>query len=116
MPVIKNYGFLWERKYIFRGTGGDGNSGHLRGWASSRPTADFRDQIGVYVLYDRNQTIEANGVASWKQMGSRLVEANVRANGVASCEQMRSRLVLTHSRKEVGPVAAAAPHPGCGFE
>jgi len=63
MPVIKNYGFLWERKYVFRGTGGDGNSGHLNGWAPSKPTADFREQIGVYVLYDRNQTIVYIGQA-----------------------------------------------------
>ncbi len=57
MPIIKNYGFLWERKNIYRGAGGDGNAGHLLGKASSNPNADFRDQIGVYVLYDRNQNI-----------------------------------------------------------
>ena len=63
MPIIKNYGFLWERKYIFRGTGGDGNAGHLKGKASNNKSADFREQIGVYVLYDRNQTIVYVGQA-----------------------------------------------------
>jgi hypothetical protein len=63
MPIIKNYGFLWERKYIFRGFGGDGNAGHLRGFATGGRNADFRDQIGVYVLYDRNQSIVYVGQA-----------------------------------------------------
>lgn len=63
MPIIKNYGFLWERKYIYRGSGGDGNAGHLRGFASSDREADFREQIGVYVLYDRNQQIVYVGQA-----------------------------------------------------
>lgn len=62
MPIIKNYGFLWERKYIYRGSGGDGNAGHLMGY-SGKSFADFRDQIGVYVLYDRNQSIVYVGQA-----------------------------------------------------
>ena len=63
MPIIKNYGFLWERKNIYRGTGGDGNAGHLAGKTSGKPEADFREQIGVYVLYDRNQNIVYVGQA-----------------------------------------------------
>jgi hypothetical protein len=67
MPIIKNYGFLWERKHIFRGAGS--NAGHLKGTSSGLPTADFRDQIGVYVLYDQFQNIvyigqSGNGNAS----------------------------------------------------
>jgi len=62
MPIIKNFGFLWERKYIYRGSGGDGNGGHLKGYAT-KMVADFRDQIGVYVLYDRNQSIVYVGQA-----------------------------------------------------
>ena len=61
MPIIKNYGFLWERKYIFRGAGS--NPGHLRGTASGLSIADFRDQIGVYVLYDQFQNIVYIGQA-----------------------------------------------------
>jgi hypothetical protein len=63
VPIIKNYGFLWERKNIYRGGGGDGNAGHLNGRTSGKPDADFRDQIGVYVLYDRNQNIVYIGQA-----------------------------------------------------
>ena len=63
MPIIKNYGFLWERKNIYRGTGGDGNAGHLTGKTGGKPDADFREQIGVYVLYDRNQNIVYVGQA-----------------------------------------------------
>lgn len=57
MPIIRNYGFLWEKKYICRGSGGDGNAGHLKGYTRNKSIADLRDQIGVYVLYDRNQHI-----------------------------------------------------------
>lgn len=63
MPIIKNYGFLWERKLLYRGAGGNGNSGHLKGKARGKLEADFREQIGVYVLYDRNQNIVYVGQA-----------------------------------------------------
>jgi hypothetical protein len=61
MPIIKSYGFLWERKYIFRGTGN--TAGHLRGTAAGLEMADFREQIGVYVLYDQFQHIVYIGQA-----------------------------------------------------
>jgi len=61
MPIIKNYGFLWDRNYIYRGAGS--NAGHLKGASSGRPLADFRDQIGVYVLYDSSQRIVYVGQA-----------------------------------------------------
>ncbi len=60
MSIIKNYGFFWERKYINRGKGK--SAGHLRGRRSGIE-ADFRDQIGVYVLYDWNQRIVYVGQA-----------------------------------------------------
>lgn len=65
MSIIKNYGFLWERRYIYRGTGGDGNAGHLRGIRNGkkREEIDFREQIGVYVLYDQTQRIVYVGQA-----------------------------------------------------
>lgn len=63
MAIIKNFGFLWERKYIYRGTGGAGKAGHLKGEARGKPVADFGEQIGVYVLYDRNQSIVYVGQA-----------------------------------------------------
>lgn len=61
MPIIKNYGFLWDRNHIYRGAGS--NPGHLKGTASGLPIAEFRDQIGVYVLYDSNQQIVYVGQA-----------------------------------------------------
>ena len=66
LPIIKNYGFLWERKFLYRGKGG--TSGHLKGYkqrgsANGKSHADFREQIGVYVLYDRNQNIVYLGQA-----------------------------------------------------
>jgi len=52
--LIRNYGHLWERKYINYGTGGQGNRGHLKGYITGSQEADFRDQIGIYVLYDKD--------------------------------------------------------------
>lgn len=61
MAIIKNYGFLWDRSQIYRGAGS--NAGHLKGTSSGRPVADFREQIGVYVLYDARQNIVYVGQA-----------------------------------------------------
>ena len=61
MPIIKNYGFLWDRNHIYRGAGS--NAGHLKGTAPGQTKADFREQIGVYVLYDQNQKIVYVGQA-----------------------------------------------------
>ncbi|HEX7728270.1 MAG TPA: GIY-YIG nuclease family protein [Terracidiphilus sp.] len=52
--LIRNFGHLWERKYINYGTGGKGNSGHLKGYINKKREANFRDQIGIYVLYDKD--------------------------------------------------------------
>ena len=49
MLAIKNYGLLWERKYMHIGWGG--KAGHLKG--NTRNSAvDFRNQRGVYILYN----------------------------------------------------------------
>lgn len=61
MSIVKNYGFLWERRFIYRGVGGA--PGHLQGKRSGGNVVDFRDQIGIYVLYDRNQSIVYVGKA-----------------------------------------------------
>lgn len=50
--LIRNYGHLWERKYINYGRGNV--SGHLCGYVNSKRSADFREQFGIYVLYDKN--------------------------------------------------------------
>lgn len=47
--VVKNYGLMWRRDTVFWGRGR--NRGLLAGRRSKR-IIDFRDQIGVYVLYD----------------------------------------------------------------
>ncbi|MHB1218335.1 MAG: GIY-YIG nuclease family protein [Alphaproteobacteria bacterium] len=49
-PIIKNYGLMWERDRVFWGR--SGVEGELRGSSTSRKGINFRDQIGVYVLYD----------------------------------------------------------------
>lgn len=48
-PVIKNYGVMWSRDDVFWGRGS--RRGVLEGRRSGR-VIDFRDQIGVYILYD----------------------------------------------------------------
>jgi hypothetical protein len=49
--LIANFGHFWKRQYIQ--TGGPGKRGHLKGYAGKREV-DFRDQIAVYVLYDKD--------------------------------------------------------------
>ncbi len=58
MAVVKNFGLRWERKYVWFGHGG-----HLKGHAKNLPNADFRGQIGVYILYDKNENIVYVGQA-----------------------------------------------------
>src|SRR5580698_4334444 len=50
--VIKNYGLMWRRDSVFWGRGY--NRGSLQG-RRSRRVIDFREQIGVYVLYDEGR-------------------------------------------------------------
>ncbi|MFO0802775.1 MAG: GIY-YIG nuclease family protein [Gemmataceae bacterium] len=50
--VIKNYGLLWNRDYVHWGA--PRNKGTLLGYRSKKRIIDFRDQIGVYVLYDKD--------------------------------------------------------------
>jgi hypothetical protein len=51
--IIKNFGHHWERDAVHWGGQGHGKKGHLKGYlgAMSVPI-DFREQIGIYVLYD----------------------------------------------------------------
>ena len=56
MLAIRNYGYLWERKYFYRGAGS--NAGHLRGYNKKhKDGVDFRYQIGIYVLYDKDMNV-----------------------------------------------------------
>ena len=51
MSSIRNFGILWERKYFFYGW--QGVAGHLKGYCGD-DVVDFRQQRGVYVLYDKD--------------------------------------------------------------
>jgi hypothetical protein len=57
MGMIKNFGHFWSRNHVQWGTRGKGNQGHLRGFKRDERTfvANFRSQIAVYVLFDRNR-------------------------------------------------------------
>lgn len=53
--LMYNYGLMWRRERVFWGRGS--NAGHLNGLLSTATTSDpvdFRDQQGIYVLYDDN--------------------------------------------------------------
>lgn len=53
--LIQNYGLFWKRSWIHFGAGS--NRGHLKGTRVGHLTStpiDFRDQQGVYCLYDDN--------------------------------------------------------------
>lgn len=50
--LINNYGHLWERRYI--NWGRQNKRGHLKGYVTEADWADFREQIGIYILYDKD--------------------------------------------------------------
>ena len=51
--LISNYGLFWQRKYVHFGYGG--NKGTLFGKMSKKKfLVNFREQIGTYVLYDKD--------------------------------------------------------------
>lgn len=54
--LIRNYGLFWLRENVDWGGRGRGNEGQLLGWTGRRNAAavNFRQQRGIYVLYDDN--------------------------------------------------------------
>lgn len=53
--LIHNYGLFWRADHVFWGRSGPDGSGHLKGVEAKNRTSnpvDFREQQGVYVLYD----------------------------------------------------------------
>ncbi len=55
--LISNYGLFWKRSKVWWGKQGATNAGHLKGLLATNVSGtaiDFRDQQGVYVLYDDN--------------------------------------------------------------
>ncbi len=64
--LIQNYGLFWKRDDVDWGSRGIGNQGKLLGRYAGRlrsPEVDFREQQGVYVLYDDNFKIVYVGQA-----------------------------------------------------
>lgn len=51
MPIIKNIGYMWQRKYVNWQSGRE-----LMGYPEIRKGegVNFADQAGIYMLYDRN--------------------------------------------------------------
>lgn len=65
--LIRNYGLFWQRSFIHFGAGS--NAGHLKGklaGAKTEDPVDFRDQRGVYCLYDDNFRLVYVGQAGGK--------------------------------------------------
>ena len=61
--IFKNFGFLWDRELVNWGKGG--KKGDLIGVSQKKQAekVDFRKQIGVYALYDKNEQIVYVGKA-----------------------------------------------------
>jgi hypothetical protein len=65
--LIQNYGLFWRRAWIHFGAGS--NAGHLKGvrtGAKKSHPIDFREQQGVYCLYDDNFRLVYVGQAGGK--------------------------------------------------
>ncbi len=63
---IKNYGLFWKRNNVDWGNPGPGNAGALLGKLpdeQNSPEINFRDQFGVYALYNRNKALLYCGLA-----------------------------------------------------
>ena len=55
MPIIKNFGFMWERDKVDWGKRGPGGTASFDGIleGNQRRRVNFLEQMGIYVLYDR---------------------------------------------------------------
>lgn len=65
--LIHNYGLFWRKTWVHWGRGS--NAGHLKGLKVGAKTAepvDFRDQQGVYCLYDESFRLVYVGQAGGK--------------------------------------------------
>jgi hypothetical protein len=70
--LIRNYGLFWQRSRIHFGAGR--NPGHLKGTtARTTDPIDFRDQRGVYCLYDDSFRLVYVGQAGGRN-GQRLFD------------------------------------------
>lgn len=60
MLTIKNFGHYWSRDLIDWGWRGKGNQGSLKGTLKPEGkeyAADFREQIGIYLLFNSNREV-----------------------------------------------------------
>jgi hypothetical protein len=65
--LIQNYGLFWRKEFVHWGRGS--NPGHLKGLQVGSKTGkpvDFRDQQGVYCLYDEKFSLVYVGQAGGK--------------------------------------------------
>jgi hypothetical protein len=55
VSIIRNFGFMWERKEVDWGRRGPGGSARFMGVmvGDTKRKVDFLKQMGIYVLYDR---------------------------------------------------------------
>jgi hypothetical protein len=55
VPIIKNFGFMWERAKVDWGRQGPGGTDRFEGVkaGNKKRRVDFLDQMGIYVLYDK---------------------------------------------------------------
>jgi hypothetical protein len=51
--IIQSFGHLWERRFIH--FGGAGKAGSLDGQRKEKESIDFREQTGIYILYDKDR-------------------------------------------------------------
>lgn len=55
MPIIKNFGFMWEREKVDWGKKGPNGGARFDGISAKnrKRVVSFLDQMGIYVLYDK---------------------------------------------------------------
>jgi len=55
VPIIQNFGFMWDRSEVAWGRPGPGGNARFEGRqvGNLKRVVDFQQQMGIYVLYDR---------------------------------------------------------------
>lgn len=129
--IIQSYGLLWKAENVFWGAGS--NPGALFGVAArarrSEPV-DFRDQVGIYVLYDGHRMIYVGQAGSgnrylFKRLRSHRRDVlagrwdtfswfglrRVLGSGRLSTVNRRSRSALSSTLNHIEAVLIAAAEP-----
>ena len=90
---IKNYGLFWKREDVFWGVP-RGDAGALLGISTNEPNlppTNFREQFGVYALYNRNEALLYCGLAGIG--GARGAEAQTLFERIQQHQRPTDRLV-----------------------